>query len=51
MCCTSPFGENNIYYLLHAIGALAIFHLTITFFEVVQNKVFGCITLDICEPM
>jgi len=29
MCCTSPCGENDIYYLLRATGALAVFHLTI----------------------
>jgi len=28
MCCTSPCGENDIYYLLRVIGALAVFHLT-----------------------
>jgi len=30
MCCTSSYGENDIYYLLRAIGALVVFHLTET---------------------
>jgi len=28
MCCTSPCGENDIYYLLRVTGALVVFHLT-----------------------
>jgi len=30
ICCTSPYGEHDIYYLLHATDALVVFHLTMS---------------------